>query len=321
MPHSADNKQSEATTFTLGQQLKFAREELKLSIDDVIRETQLKRSVIDALENDIFILPNIAPAFVRGYVRNYVRFLRLPEALVQTVNYGEVTIPKESVSLSLKTANTKSQHRWVKCLTFLVLLIAFGMTLVWWWQEHQKDLNSRESLVANNLTVESQPEVNQTAPLLAVENTESKAETPAETQQMTEINVATPPAEEIVLQPVAENTTVLNTVENASPTVEAKQQITSVVVQPEEKRDINTPMINDELRIEITQAMSWIAVSDGSKKLVEKTFYAGEVLNFNNHESYRLTIGAPVNVKLYYKGELVPLKIDGRVARIKLPLQ
>ena len=79
---------------------------------------------------------------------------------------------------------------------------------------------------------------------------------------------------------------------------------------------------NDELRIEITGKESWITVkgSKSKKSLAEKLYSNGEVLTFNGDEQYRLTIGAPANVKLYYKGQEVPLKIDGRVARIKLPL-
>lgn len=58
-----------------------------------------------------------------------------------------------------------------------------------------------------------------------------------------------------------------------------------------------------------------------NKRLAEKLYNNGETLSFNENEQYRLTIGAPANVKVYYKGQEVPLKIDGRVARIRLPLQ
>ncbi len=40
----------------------------------MLLKNQLKKSHIESLENDIFILQNVAPTFVRGYVRNYVKF-------------------------------------------------------------------------------------------------------------------------------------------------------------------------------------------------------------------------------------------------------
>ena len=45
-------------TLSLGQQLKQEREALQLSIEDVAQKTNLKKSHIESLENDIFILQN-----------------------------------------------------------------------------------------------------------------------------------------------------------------------------------------------------------------------------------------------------------------------
>ena len=42
-------------TLSLGQQLKQEREALQLSIEDVAQKTNLKKSHIESLENDIFI--------------------------------------------------------------------------------------------------------------------------------------------------------------------------------------------------------------------------------------------------------------------------
>lgn len=65
---------TESIAFSLGQQLKAARQSLNLSIEDIAEKTKLKKNHIQALEDDIFILSGIPPTFVRGYVRNYVRF-------------------------------------------------------------------------------------------------------------------------------------------------------------------------------------------------------------------------------------------------------
>ena len=117
---------------SLGQQLKQAREALGLSVEDVAKKTNLKKSHIESLENDIFVLQNVAPTFVRGYVRNYVRFLRLPEGLVSSVNYGEVILPKTVINNAQPSkVKQKSQTQWVKYLTIAILLGALGMTLVW----------------------------------------------------------------------------------------------------------------------------------------------------------------------------------------------
>lgn len=308
---------------SLGQQLKNGRESLNLSIEDVAQKTNLKKNHIEALENDIFILQNVPPAFVRGYVRNYVRFLRLPESLVATANYGEVTIPKEvKKAAPIKVSNNqKSQTRWVKLLTWLILLCAVGMTLAWWWQEHKKDEASRAEIV--NTT-----EVAQTVnpPQQAVEMPQQNANqpsvsvlpTPVAVEPVQTAVVTTDTAATTVQQPASAVEPVVAPVENANAAVQSP----AVETAPAATEQPQTQVIgNDELRIEITGGQSWVTVRNVKSKrsLAEKLYNSGEVLTFNDNEQYRLTIGAPANVKIYYKGQQVPLKVDGRVARIKLP--
>lgn len=316
---------------SVGQQLKNAREALKLSVEEVAQKTNLKKNHIEALENDIFILPNVPPVFVRGYVRNYARFLRLPESLMQQANYGEVTIPKEvKKAAPIQVSNNhKSQSRWVKWLTGFILLCAVGMTLAWWWQEHKKDELSRDSLVGSNEIV-----VNNESAM-----TENNA---VEIPVVAEAVVTNQNGVEVAAEansPVGTETAVAgniqaveNSTENANQQSEpVSQTAATILAEPaqvemttESEDSVAEPVAavnNDELRIEIQGGQSWITVrsSKSKKSLAEKLYNDGDVLTFNNNEQYRLTIGAPANVKLYYKGEQIPLKVDGRVARIKLP--
>ncbi len=382
---NSSNPSATNSTFTLGQTLQNARESQNLSIDEVALKTHLKRTVIESLENDIFILPNIPPAFVRGYVRNYVRFLRLPESLIQSVNYGEITLSNPPKKAVIKT-NNPSQGRWLKRLTFLVLLVAFGMTLVWWWQEYQKEQQSREQLVSEapaaqvetttaapisseNRTAANQevtlpvpPSATETAvqtvntnvepaqPAQAAQNSavtiqaeplaQAVEQKPIDLINKTEVATVATPAETVTTAetaptaPSTAETAAANnqTAPNATPAVENSEPAVNVLLQTQTQPTAETanteaaqteatPVINEELRIEITNNQSWVTVRGAkNKRLAEKTYSAGEVLSFNDNEQYRLTIGAPANVKIYYKGQEVPLKVDGRVARIRLPL-
>ena len=347
---------------SLGQQLKQAREALGLSVEDVAKKTNLKKSHIESLENDIFVLQNVAPTFVRGYVRNYVRFLRLPEGLVSSGNYGEVILPKTVMNNAQPSkVKQKSQTQWVKYLTIAILLGALGMTLVWWYQDYQKEQANRDQFViAANQETQQQtnnaaPAKNEIAlPALQTENktvetaaqpavepvkVEAPAVEVAKTEQAVEpVKTETPVVEQPVVTAPTETTAQtesekqsIQAVENAEPTANAEsavnvlQQNNVTTEQPvaEEQAPQQALPIDALLRIEVTGKESWITVKGASSKksLAEKLYTSGEVLTFNENEQYRLTIGAPANVKIYYKGEEVPLKIDGRVARIKLPLQ
>ena len=265
---------------------------------------------------------------MRGYVRNYLRFLRLPEDLASSVNYGEVKIPKEVLhKTSAGKVMQKSQNLWVKYLTIFVLLAAIGMTLLWWWQDYQQEQENREQFVNNAVPVDTTSATNNAIEITSQETpTEPTAQTAAQAVENAE-NIA-PVVEQTLAQAQSETfATVANVETNTTQTTPITA--TDVLAQSTAENAPNrvapvaeTAIGNDDLRIEITGKESWITVkgNQSKKSLAEKLYHNGEVLTFNGNEQYRLTIGAPANVKIYYKGQEVPLKIDGRVARIKLPL-
>ena len=331
-------------TLSLGQQLKQQREALNYSIEDVAKKTHLKKSHIETLEADIFILAGVPPAFMRGYVRNYVRFLRLPEELINSVDYGEDSVSKP-IKRTKSTAinNHKAQMRWIKNLTWIVLLGAVCMTLVWWWQEHQKDQAVRAELINTAQTAPQEPQPAPVAEPTVAPTESSVTQTPVAqdtTAQVTENPVetaATPTGventpnttepEKVTVEPTPDTTTVTPAAASEPVATTEPQQPVNVLQQlapeqaPQQTVEPQTPAVQEELRIEVTGAESWIAVYDGkNKRLAEKLYNSGEVLSFNDNEQYRLVVGAPANVTIYYKGQLVPLKVDGRVARFKLPL-
>lgn len=321
MTESINPTQENQDVRSLGQKIKQAREALNLSVEDVAKKTNLKKSHIEALENDIFILQNVAPTFVRGYVRNYLRFLRLPEELVSSVNYGEVTIPKEAVKTPSPKAVQKSQTQWMKYLTVLVLLAAAGMTLLWWWQDYQKEQENRDQFVISSTPAEVAPSEPVTPAPVTVAPQPVQPVAPAVVEEVKVPEVTGP----VVNTPAVESAPV--TVQSEVVAAEQPAEAVNVLQQTVETgttEETSEPAAigNDELRIEVIGKESWITVKNTKSKrsLAEKLYSNGEVLTFNGNEQYRLTIGAPANVKLYYKGQEVPLKIDGRVARIRLPL-
>ena len=229
-------------------------------------------------------------------------------------------IPKEAVKSPSPKIVQKSQTKWVKYLTVLVLLGAVGMTLLWWWQDYQKEQESREHIVSSS-TIEQA--VQASAPTSAAVEVPAVPVAPAPVIETPKAEAVTPmPTENSAANTVvaAEQAQVSQNPETTTEAVNVLQQPTATETPAEQPQA--AAIGNDELRIEITGKESWITVkgNKSKKSLAEKLYSNGEVLTFNGDEQYRLTIGAPANVKLYYKGQEVPLKIDGRVARIKLPL-
>ena len=339
-------EQTEKTDISFGDKLRQTREALSLSLEDAAKAISLRPSILEKLENNEFVQKNVPSTFMKGYVRSYTKFLRIPESEWAHLTFGEAY--KNDLSKNARATRSVNQYsshsRWVGTLTTIILLAAVGMTGLWWWQNYQKSNEERDNLVqtyvekektaevpvthSNKIpvTVNSQPAVsnNGTTPTTPVaETTNNAAAEPAvsttqENQAQTvnaEVSTAatSAPTVEQAQAPVVEQT-----LPNTEPTTEQTVPDTQSAVENPAISEAPTTAKGD-LVIEITKNSSWISVKDQNRKvLAQKEYKQGEVLTFNGDE-YALIIGAPGNVRITYKGEAYPLTVDGRVAKFKLP--
>ena len=335
-------EQTETTEISFGDKLRQTREALNLSLEDVAKAISLRPGILAKLENNEFVQKNVPSTFLRGYVRSYAKFLRIPDAEWAHLTFGEAH--KNDLSKNTRVTRSVNQYsshsRWVGTLTTIILLAAVGMTSLWWWQNYQKSNEERDNLVqtyvekektaevpvthSNEIpvTVNSQPAVSSNETTSVVEKTNNAAEPAVSTTQE---NQAQP-----VNAEVSTAVTSAPTIGQAqAPVVEQtlpNTELTTEQTVPDTQSAVENPAISEapttakgDLVIEITKNSSWISVKDQNRKvLAQKEYKQGEVLTFNGDE-YALIIGAPGNVRITYKGEAYPLTVDGRVAKFKLP--
>lgn len=335
-------EQTEKTDISFGDRLRQAREALNLSLEDAAKAISLRPSILEKLENNEFVQKDVPSTFLRGYVRSYAKFLRIPDAEWTHLTFGEAH--KNDLSKNTRATRSVNQYsshsRWVGTLTTIILLAAVGMTGLWWWQNYQKSNEERDNLVQTYVEKEKTAEVPVTH--------SNEIPVTVNTQPATSNNGTAPVAEakNNAVEPVVLNTqenqaqsvkAEVSTVVTSAPTVE--QAKTPVVEQtlpnteptaeptvPDAQSAVENPAISEtpttakgDLVIEITKNSSWISVKDQNRKvLAQKEYKQGEVLTFNGND-YALIIGAPGNVRITYKGEAYPLTVDGRVAKFKLP--
>lgn len=336
-------EQTEKTDVSFGDKLRQTREALNLSLEDVAKAISLRPSILAKLENNEFVQKNVPSTFLRGYVRSYAKFLRIPDAEWAHLTFGETH--KNDLSKNARATRSVNQYsshsRWVGTLTTIILLAAVGMTGLWWWQNYQKSNEERDNLVQTYVEKEKTAEVpvthsneipvtvksqsmtsnNETAPVAETTNNvaaESTVSTNQENQAQTvntevSTTATSAPTVEQAQAPVVEQT-----LPNTEPTTEKTvPDIQSAVENPAISEAPTTA--KGDLVIEVTKNSSWISVKDQNRKvLAQKEYKQGETLTFNGDE-YALIIGAPGNVRITYKGEAYPLTVDGRVAKFKLP--
>ena len=288
-----------------GEIFRKARENLNLSLEDVAKEIALRPSILQQLEDNEFIQKSTPAIFVKGYVRSYAKFLRLPDSVWGNITFAENDKNDLSKNArSTREVNQYSSHsRWVGRLSIIVLILVLGMTGLWWWQSYQQNNQERDDLVQSYV---ASTENNQ--PATALVTTEESNKTAPETAA--------------VSQPVEITNNVLPEIaqENAAPQTKNDEKSVSDTQSAVENPSISpaAPTVKGDLIVEILNNTSWLSVKDKNRRvLAQKEYKKGEVLTFNGDE-FSLIVGAPSNVRITYKGENYPLKVDGRIAKFKL---
>ena len=328
-------EQTETTEISFGDKLRQTREALNLSLEDAAKAISLRPSILDKLENNEFVQKNVPSTFMKGYVRSYTKFLRIPESEWAHLTFGEAY--KNDLGKNARATRSVNQYsshsRWVGTLTTIILLAAVGMTGLWWWQNYQKSNEERDNLVQTYVEKEKTADVPVThSNEIPVAVNNQPATSNNETASVAEAtnNAA---AEPVVSTTQANQAQTVNaevsTVSTSAPVVEQtlpNTELTTEQTVPDTQSAVENPAISEapttakgDLVIEITKNSSWISVKDQNRKvLAQKEYKQGEVLTFNGND-YALIIGAPGNVRITYKGEAYPLTVDGRVAKFKLP--
>ena len=289
-----------------GEIFRQTREALNLSLEDVAKEITLRPSILEQLENNEFIQKSTPSIFVKGYVRSYAKFLRLPDSVWENIVFAETE--KNDLgknARSTRAVNQYSSHnRWIGRLTAIVFVMVIGMTGLWWWQSYQQNTQERDDLVQSYV---ASTENNQPATDLVTteESNKTVPETAAPVSQPVEIT-------NNVLPEIAHE----NSVSLPKNDEKSVSDIQSAVENPSISPTL--PIAKGDLVIEILTHSSWISVKDNARHvLAQKEYKQGEILTFNGNE-FSLIVGAPSNVRITYKGENYPLKVDGRVAKFKL---
>lgn len=119
---------------SIGGELRKAREEMGASLEDVEKETKIRSKYIAAIEEDKFdVLPG--KVYVRGFLRNYARFLGVDgEALVD--QYDELFVTPTELEHAVQTQdsftdNVKRNSVWRKGFAVMAVVLLVGAIIYW----------------------------------------------------------------------------------------------------------------------------------------------------------------------------------------------
>lgn len=286
----------------VGSALKAARERAGMSLGEVADRLKLSIRQLEAIEHDDFQqLPGAT--FVRGFVRNYARFLRVdPEPLmarleqhfpsavndvVNLVKHEHQADSTESAQTLARASSPVAGGRLLKWLGLLAVVVLVVAVAVWFAGRQDKPTVASSQTLQPMLTEQAASAAAgqgsaASVPLAAVEKPAVIA--------ASAVSASVPAA----VAPVATKTAA----SAAVPAVEGSGRITLSAHQA-----------------------AWISVVDANgKKLQFGTLEAGASKELSGTPPFQLKIGNAAQVQLSFNGQAVDLtdKIRGTTAKIEL---
>ncbi|WP_437216086.1 cytoskeleton protein RodZ [Pectobacterium sp. LFLA-215] len=315
-----------------GERLREARERLGFTQQTIAERLCLKISTVRDIE-DGTTPADLAPTFLRGYIRSYAKLVHLPEdELLPAVN--RQAIPKTiSVSpmqsFSLKKSR-KKRDGWLMTITWLVVLVVLGLTGAWWWQNHQAQQAEINSMVDHASSMQAQTE-GQPVPLMdnsAPQETATPNSAAAPTSTPVDLSAtgaatpSTPSAS--ATTPSSGSSSPSSSQANATQSQAAGSALLGAgAVAPATSTVAESNPVSASHALVMTfTADCWLEVTDASgKKLFSGMQRNGGTLNLDGQSPYKLKIGAPAAVQIQFQGKPVDLSRfvrSSQVARLTL---
>lgn len=321
-----------------GRILRDGRERLNLTTKQVAERLRLRHQIVLDLEEDHFSR-HVASTFTRGYLRAYARLVGVNDEQVlnayEALGVSELSKPMQSFS---RRTRQQSQDKRLMFLTYIIGALIIGSAVIFWFQNSEtEDADTAAAGAQQNLAERLVQQENEQA-MPASENTdESLSSTETEPSpsepvivdtSVLEINSAREP------EPTTQST---ETVADATPPEQPEPEVAeSAAGQASEGQQEPTtePAINNEATSAEEPASegelvlsfrgdTWIRIEDASGQAIAFGVKpGGHTTELSGQEPYQLTLGAPENVDLFYRGNQIDLSSfrAGRVARLTIPL-
>jgi cytoskeleton protein RodZ len=310
-----------------GQILAEAREKANLTQQQVAEKLNFRKTLVNDIEHDVFD-KGLPETFNRGYLRNYAKLVNVSEEDV-LASYELLNIAKtQSAELQSFSKGTEKQaeNNIIMSVSYLILAILIGSTVLWWWQEsEEKTITKVDGDSTSSFVV--QPEKNSAEASLKV--------TPKSNELNAEIENTEIGSTEI------ENTTVESN-ENQRPTITDNTEPDELLEQDNDQAANQTtdviktnaaletsPLATTEQEIALTDVVftfsgdCWVNISDATgERIAWGVKKQGYVMTISGQAPFNITLGKPEIVSINFDGKAIDMnQFDvGNIAKFKLPL-
>ena len=310
-----------------GRLLGDARKAKGLSVEDVAEKLNFRIGLVKEIEADEFDR-SLPSTFNRGYLKNYSKLVEIPEEDVLSSFEMLGVAEKQSTEMQSfsKITEKQAQTRSLMWLSYLILAVLVGSTLVWFYQ-YQKDIAEK------SVEIDSQREANEQG-VATTQNTDEinsdLTDTMTTASQPSVDDPLTTPAGEQVTPSNDESALaqqVVNTNDETQTELEASINAAEPVeVAPETQAPVETlpTEVVEDVAIFTFSGDCWVNIYDATGERVawgvKKTDY---VMTIKGQAPFNVTLGKPELVTIEFAGQAIDMSRfnAGNIAKFTLPLE
>ena len=305
----------DTVTIGPGSILAEARIKQGLSIDDVADRLNFRATLVKNIEVDIFD-QSISDTFNRGYLKNYAKLVDISISEVLEL-YENLNIAEENQSKMQSFSNgtvKEAQNSMLMWITYLILTIFIGLTVMWWLQDNNEVSHANDVsvvVIENELTTQepsTEIELN-----TSISHTENKEADNKEADINETLPEAKPTPTEVTLVIEVEPDTVEDNIVGENKILEATD-----LLEP------NTPELAPMTQIVFSfSGDCWVNIHDAlGERIAWGVKKAGYVMTINAQPPLKITIGRPELVNIDFGGQNIDMSVypEGHVAKLTLPI-
>jgi cytoskeleton protein RodZ len=302
-----------------GAMLREARKALSLSQEHIASKLNFKVGIVKNIEDDT-LDPLMPVTFNRGYLVNYAKLVgvEVEDVLASYDALDAATIQRtEMLSFSKETAK-QAEHSRVMWLSYFIVAVLVGLTILWWQQEsRQQDNNS--SNVVPSITVIKDERDN-----VGVKTTVSGALNEQKTDNSAQINEN---KSEAVLDIAAESDVI-----TSKSIIQSNSRDISINVGKANINESTNALVNDVSPSEIVVLSTaiftfsgdcWVNIFDATgERIAWGVKKSGYVMTIQGKAPLRITVGKPELTSIVFNGQQVDMSTFnvGNIAKFNLPL-
>jgi len=296
-----------------GNGFRVAREAAGLSLNDVVEALKLPVEIIRAMESSqVDSLP--APAFTRGYIRNYARFLKIPEDdVLEMYSQG---IPEE-VPLTARSPLTRQIHSGetkVKLMTYgFVFFVLIG--IIMWLSQSSSDIEEAEISDPVSHVVESKKSFHKSADI-RIDEVEAQSVPAMEENNEEAIAEDIKDNEILSVEDEPVNSNSLPMIEKIKPEKKSTEEVTIEKTGSDDVTEFSAASGDDVLVIG-TVSESWVEIGDvNTSRLVFELIKKGGFYRVRGQAPFKVFLGNAPSVSLQLNGK--PVNVLGFLRSINI---